>query len=252
MVFSSTASPFEKQKKARDQQRIGHFSSISRDIEEYYRTNKKLPTELDDIENASGDYLPTSRDRNYLVDPQTKQKYTYKVTAEVSYQLCTTFETNTQKTDGSPDAFRIANDYYTDTTHPIGNHCITYQIPTYLRQTPVPTAYPLVNQSSGSAIDTTLAWNQLEEAKAKNDVTICEKIELYRAKYNCISEIAAMRKDTKVCDRITVPEEKNMCIIRVASETDNPQLCNTFTDKKTQDTCRLNVPSATRVPGSTR
>ncbi len=72
---------------------INDFSQIDTSVFQYYQINKKLPVDLNDLRNTNGVYL---RDQN-LKDSLTQAPYQYKVTGELSYQLCATFKLATNK-----------------------------------------------------------------------------------------------------------------------------------------------------------
>jgi len=62
-----------------DQQRVNNLYELNSLINDYYRENKQLPADL-------------SADRfSYFQDPQTEQKYEYKVLGEKEYELCAEF-----------------------------------------------------------------------------------------------------------------------------------------------------------------
>jgi type II secretory pathway pseudopilin PulG len=134
-AFVTNGNPFEKQKQARDQQRLSGLSQISTEVQNYYQKNKKVPDNMTQLDTT---YLQDLR------DPQTNNPYEYQKVDDERYKLCATFETNTKEQNAKE---RIAmppySEEYPDTTHPTGNHCIQYKIPYYLKETPPPVPTPL-------------------------------------------------------------------------------------------------------------
>lgn len=87
IAFTITGSPFEARKEAYDIQRLTAFTSIRYSIDNYVSTHSKLPESLDEVKVMGSS---TS-------DPETKQLYDFKPTGEYSYQLCTTFSSDSEK-----------------------------------------------------------------------------------------------------------------------------------------------------------
>lgn len=85
--FNVTGSPFEMQKIGSDTKRLNHFRLLSEKIDAYYYDNSQLPSTLQLV-------MKTEQD---LADPITKQPIGYKTIDQHSYELCTTFATDSEK-----------------------------------------------------------------------------------------------------------------------------------------------------------
>jgi type II secretory pathway pseudopilin PulG len=142
-AFNLTGSPLEKQKQARDQKKLSTISSLSYSVQDYYRRNKALPQNLDQI-------TKTMSDKDSLKSTQ----YVYQSLTATTYNLCTTFETDTKKDQKKTNS---ANLYIEnpDTTHPEGYYCIKYTIPSSLAPSPSPITKSLTIPSSSNIIKTT-------------------------------------------------------------------------------------------------
>lgn len=107
-------SPISQKDIQLDSNRLQAFESIKYQIENYYRTNHKLPVSL-------GEISPNIN----IQDPETKMSYDYKIIPPYSYQLCTTFLTDNSKTVAN------YNNYGSDSallkTHKKGYDCLTFK-----------------------------------------------------------------------------------------------------------------------------
>lgn len=74
-----------------DEQRSNDLQQIMSAIEQYYNGNQRLmlPKNLDDLRREPNVYISS------VVDPKTKQAYTYRLTGAETYVLCAYFETET-------------------------------------------------------------------------------------------------------------------------------------------------------------
>lgn len=117
LIFSIAGNPFRQQLIKLDSKRLSEFSKINIKIESYFQTNKKLPSNLSELDNLDKN-LP-------IVDSETKKQYEYKIVSNSSYELCTEFSVDSKET---------ADSYYDSqrTTHTKGYDCIPYTLPSYL------------------------------------------------------------------------------------------------------------------------
>lgn len=84
--FLTIGTPGEQRARKFDEQRIHALQGVQANIIEYWRTKDILPGNLSDVEDSIIEYkIP--------VDPETKEQYEYKVTGELSFQLCANFST---------------------------------------------------------------------------------------------------------------------------------------------------------------
>ena len=142
--FYIAGTPISQRAVNLDETRLNDFQEIKHQIDNYYRDNQSLPKALDNL--GSGIY-------NNLIDPETKQKYSYSLISNIEYQLCTTFSADYN--EAGYDDFRYpapGNSF-----HKKGYDCIKYKIESYLI-TPTPTPTPhtvgvtsIPNEATGSA-----------------------------------------------------------------------------------------------------
>ncbi len=139
--FNMMGSPNQQKKINFDRQRIADFNSLKYHIEDHYRVNGSLPISLEKLSK-----IPMLT----LLDPETKQPYTYMKDSPTFYSLCTQFSTD------SSESSNISSDYYSNPpiTFKKGYSCISYNIeavitptftpfPTYpVYMSPTPTATP--------------------------------------------------------------------------------------------------------------
>lgn len=134
--FSLIGSPVTQRDIQYDERRLSDFTNIKYDVDNFYQTNHQLPESLDQVRGYN---TVTQR-----VDPVTNKPYDYHRVSTVSYDLCTTFSTDT-KLNPTPNRSgmimtRPVGSYYVDTTHIKGYDCVTYSLEAYLI-TPTPTPY---------------------------------------------------------------------------------------------------------------
>lgn len=115
--FVVGGNPTQLKEMGYDASRVGGFSTISYNIDNYFQTNNKLPTTL-----ADTTLLPTN-----TIDPITKKPFVYEVTSPTSYKLCTDFSTDTTKPENMKNTYNYIGG--TDTQkHKKGYDCITYKV----------------------------------------------------------------------------------------------------------------------------
>ncbi len=93
-IFDS-GNPLVKKGYAIDRKRLDDFGGIRVSVNFYYKKNGKIPQSLNEIESSGS-----------LIDQETKKPYEYKKLTDTTYQLCTTFNTDSgefwEKTNGGP------------------------------------------------------------------------------------------------------------------------------------------------------
>lgn len=118
--FTVIGSPWEQRLLALDQKRLSHFSSLSYQIEDYFRTNRKLPETLSNLPNTNPDMF---------TDPQSKKQYDYKIIDDASYNLCTTFSKDSSKDNNEDGSLRLSEGRK---VHKEGYDCIKYTVPDFI------------------------------------------------------------------------------------------------------------------------
>lgn len=142
--FYIAGTPISQRAVNLDETRLNDFQEIKHQIDNYYRDNQSLPKALDNLGSGIN---------NNLIDPETKQKYSYSSVSNVEYQLCTTFSTDSDETGFNEyRSYGLGNK-----SHKKGYDCIKYKIESYLI-TPTPTPTPhtvgvtsIPNEATGSA-----------------------------------------------------------------------------------------------------
>jgi len=117
-----SGSPQTARQLAFDQRRVNDLSTLRYQVEEYYRTNTKLPDDL------SADQFVR------FLDPETKQPYDYKKNGDKDFELCATFSTDATKAPNI-DGYVGAEAWY---YHKTGQQCFKLKI-----QVPDANAVPL-------------------------------------------------------------------------------------------------------------
>lgn len=128
--FVLTGTPADQKRAGFDETRISDFRSIRYAVQNYYRTNKRLPLNLSDME---------LRDDTRL-DPETETEYEYAKLSDTSWELCAVFSTDSKEVaarDPNSRAAQIPSEG-SDESHKEGRDCITYELPSYLIVTPTP------------------------------------------------------------------------------------------------------------------
>lgn len=121
-------SPSKERGRRFDEQRVNELQQIATAVDSAYYRDGRLPTALEQLSAAPEyGYVPS------LVDPETGAPYEYRPTDGDTYELCATFETESQQTDqyGRPKPvptrpmMEAAMPYpgYRDWTHGAGRHC---------------------------------------------------------------------------------------------------------------------------------
>ncbi|MDP4000779.1 MAG: hypothetical protein Q8P83_00870 [bacterium] len=114
--LSVVDSPSQKRQEKFDETRVSNFRNISYQVENYYTSNKRLPSKLEDLTGIK------------YQDPETGDSYDYLTQSDVKYKLCTIFGTDSINED--QDNFLG----YTNSEHSKGYDCIAYEIPEHLKK----------------------------------------------------------------------------------------------------------------------
>src|SRR3989344_2684189 len=88
--FYTVGLPATQRLHKQDEQRMADLYQIKNWVFDYYRTNGKLPENLEALKNNGFDPLPK--------DPETKEFYEYKIVSQDSFDVCGNF--NTKRTAG--------------------------------------------------------------------------------------------------------------------------------------------------------
>ncbi|ACB53347.1 unknown [Crocosphaera subtropica ATCC 51142] len=94
-----------------DQRRVENLHEIA----EFIRRETSTSKNNSDIPK----FLP---DRDYTLDPITKQSYEYNIIDRTQYELCANFETDSQTNRKKDDFYRRLDKFW---YHPQGRHCYT-------------------------------------------------------------------------------------------------------------------------------
>lgn len=117
----TVGSPAQRRREALDEQRITSLQSISYAIDTYYQSNQKtLPPDLAALIRHQP-HLSTQ-----VTDPKTGVTYGYRIrsTTDLTYELCATFETETNLSRNEP---RPYGDVY-NWVHPLGEKCFEVRV----------------------------------------------------------------------------------------------------------------------------
>ena len=115
--------PKEARQRRADDLRASSLQQISSAVNYYYESQGELPVSLDDLVGKAG-YLPTD-----LADPMTQQPYEYSLVDDQHYEICATFDTNTNTSSEAKYApyYGLGNvNFY---LHDAGQNCFTLSIP---------------------------------------------------------------------------------------------------------------------------
>jgi len=107
--FLVVGSPSEQRLLKFDNEKINDLSSITWEIENYYRENNKLPEDLNQIRDDS--YA-----EEIFTDPQSGEPYGYNLVGTDTYELCAEF--NLDSSSFNSRAYPIY-----DWTHNVGENC---------------------------------------------------------------------------------------------------------------------------------
>lgn len=136
-VFSLTQinSPVTQRKINLDENRIRDFQEIEYMMENHVRKTGALPPSLQALDVSP---RSTQEAQDVVTDPETKQLYHYSQTSETSYQLCTTFATDSSVANNGTVSVQINTRY----NHTAGYDCVELTLPKSLENTLTPTPTP--------------------------------------------------------------------------------------------------------------
>lgn len=98
--FFIIGTPAERRAKNLDNTRVERLSNLRSAIQNYYGFkggpgHQKLPASLDQLAADTNTYIAPDG----MIDPVTKERFTYKVLGATSYQLCASFDSEFKKGD---------------------------------------------------------------------------------------------------------------------------------------------------------
>lgn len=161
--FMVAGSPYAQKALAEDQKRVSDFASIQSSITSYgYSHNNALPVSLSALKQQNS-YLS-------IIDPVTKKTYDYKIPSPNSYQLCTTFSTDSHdKSSSSTGGYPYADNQI---VHKKGYDCISYTVTSQANNfytTPaniITITSPTDNEKICTGQSYTIKWNGAQNYKA--------------------------------------------------------------------------------------
>jgi hypothetical protein len=128
--FVLSGTPQEQRLRRTDEQRIMDLQNISYAIDQYWFTNKRLPTDLETLSKQRNIYVSS------LNDPASGLAYEYIGTTSSTYDLCATFDTDSAKDPKNITSPRMPTETFW--FHPIGRNCFKLDIQKDKFAAPVP------------------------------------------------------------------------------------------------------------------
>jgi hypothetical protein len=107
-------SPAEQRRQRLDQRRVRDLSGICSEVDQYWRTNKRLPATLDEV--------PETSRRAGRNDPTTGLAYEYRPIGDKDFELCAIFETE------SPSQTDYWYTFSRNWAHGPGRHCFELSV----------------------------------------------------------------------------------------------------------------------------
>ncbi len=117
--FMVVGSPIKQRAVRFDEQRVNHLSQIQYQVIDYWNRTNKLPANLSDL--GTGVNMMT-----VPKDPETNQSYEYNVKGDLQFELCATFNTESQDGPGTRDSYAYpayGPDGSQTWSHSIGRKC---------------------------------------------------------------------------------------------------------------------------------
>jgi len=103
--FFIIGTPGQQRARRFDDQRVQQLQMVQSEVINYWLQKEKLPEQLSNLENSiTGFTVPT--------DPATQQPYEYKVLTDLSFELCSTFESVDEGDTGRNGALRMYSSPY--------------------------------------------------------------------------------------------------------------------------------------------
>lgn len=88
--FYVAGSPQDARLKDMDDKKVSDLQRISHSINQFYSSNGNLPDSLNQIKVGNDEWLK---------NPQTKQKYKYRIISDKKYELCADFNFRSDEND---------------------------------------------------------------------------------------------------------------------------------------------------------
>ncbi len=128
--FTIIGSPSYNRKLSSDRIRIDDLRQISREVEQYFDRQKKLPEDLKDLNLLKSAYGSEVR----TADPTSKKEYEYILKNSYSYELCASFELTSKEAEIENRTFDYYGNGRLNWDHGIGRSCFSLEIPVAMRQ----------------------------------------------------------------------------------------------------------------------
>ncbi len=118
--FALSGTPQEQRLRRTDQQRIMDLQNISSSVDQYWYLNRQMPPDLQTLSKQRNVYISS------LNDPSTGAAYEYVKTTSSTYDLCATFDTDSEKDPNNISSPRMPTETFW--FHPVGRHCFHLDI----------------------------------------------------------------------------------------------------------------------------
>lgn len=120
--FFFIGSPATERLRRLDEQKIQHLQMLQNALQNYYATNKVLPSSLNAMPNTYSDLV--------FIDPQNKLPYTYSVTDALHFKLCANFNLESIGLTATSGISRPVSVAYNSVNweHPAGDYCFNLEI----------------------------------------------------------------------------------------------------------------------------
>lgn len=120
-AFVLVGGPAHNRKLAADKNRIEDLQQLRQQIEQFYRSNKRLPKALKELEQEpiySYYQLP-------LVDPISGEDYIFRTTSSFKYSLCAEFALPSSEASLEQPRYGRVKQFW---TYDAGRHCFNFEI----------------------------------------------------------------------------------------------------------------------------
>ncbi len=123
--FMTIPNPSDQRKVRLDQQRVTDLGQLQYAIDDQYRLDQALPETINDIRDNS--YSPSQS--LIKTDPETGASYEYKMGTPMTYQLCATFTTDSEKEKMTADENNYSYaSFKSKFPHGIGKKCFDFEV----------------------------------------------------------------------------------------------------------------------------